>query len=193
MSNVNRVSAPLPITGHRRVTFLGSPLDLLSMDETLALIDNAIVTRKRLQHVVVNVAKIVHMQSDDRLKQDVLDSDLINVDGSGIVLGCKLLGLGKVERVAGIDVMEQVVALCARKNYRPYILGAKQAVLEKAAQNLTSRYPGLVFAGLRNGYFKPEDEEKLVNEIKQSGADWCSFQSGTVWSVWFTRSGGRRD
>lgn len=160
--------------GHRRVEFLGSPLDLLSMDETLALVKNAIVTRKRLQHVVVNVSKIVNMQSDERLRQDVLDSDLINVDGAGVAWGCKLLGLGRVERVAGIDLMERVVELCAQNNYRPYILGAKPEILEKACENLIERYPGLKFAGVRNGYFKPDEEAKIVAEIASTGAD-CLF------------------
>jgi N-acetylglucosaminyldiphosphoundecaprenol N-acetyl-beta-D-mannosaminyltransferase len=160
--------------GHRRVEFLGSPLDLLSLDETLALVENAIVTRKRLQHVVVNVAKIVNMQTDDRLREDVLDSDLINVDGAGVAWGCKLLGLGKVERVAGIDLMERVVELCAKKGYRPYILGAKPEILEKASENLIARFPGLKFAGLRNGYFKPDEEAKIVADIAGTGAD-CLF------------------
>ena len=159
---------------HRRVEFLGSPLDLLSMDETLALVENAIITRKRLQHVVVNVAKIVNMQSDERLRQDVLDSDLINVDGIGVAWGCSLLGLGKVERVAGIDLMERVVALCAKNGFQPYILGAKQEILEKAAENLTALYPGLKFAGLRNGYFKPDEEAKIVADIASTRAD-CLF------------------
>lgn len=124
--------------------------------------------------MAVNVAKLVNMRSDEDLRRDVVESDLITADGSGVTLGCRLLGLGQVERVTGIDLMENILALCATKGYKPYVLGAKQDILEKAANNIKARYPKLEFAGLRNGYYKREEEAAVVADIARSGAD-CLF------------------
>ena len=157
-----------------RIQFLGCPIDVLTMPETLALIDQTIKTRAKITHVVVNVAKIVNMRRDEELRQDVLNSDIINVDGAGIVLGCRVMGQGKVPRVTGIDLMEELLALCAKNSYRPYILGAKPEILEQAVKNIQNRYPTLQFAGWRDGYFKPEDETSIVQAIANSKAD-CLF------------------
>ncbi|MGQ9370036.1 WecB/TagA/CpsF family glycosyltransferase [Azospirillum sp. ST 5-10] len=158
----------------RRMRFLGVPMDPLDMEETVRIIDAAIAEGVCLKHVVVNVSKLVNMRSDPALHADVVDSDLINIDGQGVVWGARLAGCPVPARVAGIDLMDRVLALCATRGYRPYILGAKQEVLERAVVNIEARYPTLEFAGYRNGYFSREDEATIVEEIRASGAD-CLF------------------
>ncbi|HYD64823.1 WecB/TagA/CpsF family glycosyltransferase [Azospirillum sp.] len=158
----------------RRIDFLGVPLDPLDMEETVAVIDSALAQRVRLQHVVVNVSKLISMRRDADLHRDVVESDLINIDGMGIVWGARLMGLPVPARVAGIDLMDRVLELCARRGYRPYILGAKPAVLEQAIANIRRRYPDIDIAGWRDGYFKREEEEEVVDAIRASRAD-CLF------------------
>ncbi|HYH21148.1 MAG TPA: WecB/TagA/CpsF family glycosyltransferase [Azospirillum sp.] len=158
----------------RRIDFLGVPLDPLDMEETVAVIDSALAQRVRLQHVVVNVSKLISMRRDADLHRDVVESDLINIDGMGIVWGARLMGLPVPARVAGIDLMDRVLALCARRGYRPYILGAKPAVLEQAVANIRRRHPDIDIAGWRDGYFKRDQEEEVVEAIRASRAD-CLF------------------
>ena len=42
---------------------------------------------------------------------------------------------------------------------------------QMAAEKKMAEYPGLVVAGVRDGYFKPEDEDEIVAEINASGAE----------------------
>lgn len=166
----------LPYAGnaqHRR-DFLGVPIDCLTLRETLAVIDQAMQQRTLLHHVCLNVAKFVAMRSDAELERDVRSGHLVSVDGMGIVWAARLLGIGLPERVAGIDLMESVLALCATKGYRPYFLGARADVLEAAILRIRLRHPALTFAGSRDGYFKPADEAGIVEDIRASGAD-CLF------------------
>lgn len=158
----------------KRFTFLGAPMDGLTMSETLAIAEHCMKTRTRLQHVVVNVAKLVNMQSDKALCEDVSGSDLINIDGMGVVWGARLCGHTVPERVSGVDIMEHLLKLCAEKGYRPYFFGAKQEVLEQAVRNIQAQYPTIVIAGYRNGYFKPEEEAELIQNIAAAKAD-CLF------------------
>lgn len=158
----------------KRFTFLGAPMDGITMTETLAIAEQAMITRKRLQHVVVNVAKLVNMQNDKNLHTDVCASDLINIDGMGVVWGARLCGHTVPERVSGVDIMENMLKLCAEKGFRPYFFGAKQEVLEQAIANIKQQYPGITIAGYRNGYFKAEEEAQIMSEIAASKAD-CLF------------------
>jgi N-acetylglucosaminyldiphosphoundecaprenol N-acetyl-beta-D-mannosaminyltransferase len=157
-----------------RETFLGCPVDLLTMGETVKIAENAMRRRTVTVHVVVNVAKLVAMRRDPLLRQDICGSDVINIDGMGIVWGARLLGLAVPERVAGIDLMEAILRLCSEKGFRPYLLGARQDVLLEAINKLTRRYPTLNLAGYRNGYFSPAEEADMVRSIREANPD-CLF------------------
>ena len=157
---------PFTITGRRRAEFLGCPVELYDMQETVDLISEAIRRRERLQHVVINVAKLVNLKRDEVLARDVIESDLINIDGMGIVWGCRLLGLPVKERVAGADLMMEVLKVCEREEYRPYFLGARLEVLEKFIEEIGRLYPGLKIAGWRDGYFASTEQTEIVARIK---------------------------
>ncbi|MBC8239587.1 MAG: WecB/TagA/CpsF family glycosyltransferase [Alphaproteobacteria bacterium] len=153
---------------------MGTPLDLLSMAQTVELAEGAMASGQHIQQVVINVAKLVNMRSDPDLHQDVLQSDIINIDGMGILWAARLLGHKARERVAGIDLMEALIAGCARHGYQPYFLGASEVVLQRAMARLRSDYPALRIAGCRSGYFTQAEEEQVVADIRDSGAH-CLF------------------
>lgn len=157
-----------------REQFLDTPIDLLTIDETVAQVVEAMRNRKMLQHVAINVAKLVKMRGDPDLRTDVIESDIAGVDGMGIVWGARLMGIRVPERVAGIDLMLHLLEVCAMQGFRPYFLGARQDVLERAIAEARRRWPSLEFAGWRNGYFHCEEEPAIVEEIRRSQAD-CLF------------------
>ena len=160
--------------GGRRANFIGVDIDLLSMDDTLLRVRQAMATRARLHHVGMNAAKFVKQRYDPELRADIACSDLVGVDGMGVVFAARLLGIPVPERVAGVDLMQEVMALCARDGYRPYFLGATKQVLERATANIRDQYPSIEIAGAQHGYYAPEEERKVVEAIKNSRAD-CLF------------------
>ena len=153
---------------------MGAPLDLLSMAETVAKAEEAMATGRRLQQVVINVAKLVNIRTDPDLRRDVLESDIINIDGTGVLWAVRLLGHKVEERVAGIDLMLALIASCAKNGFKPYFLGAREEILSQAMARLQTDHPDLRIAGYRNGYFTSEEEEQIVADIRGSGAD-CLF------------------
>ena len=157
-----------------RADFLGVPIDLLTMDQTIGRVQEAIATRSRMHHVALNTAKFVNMQTNKELREDVLGSDLIGVDGMGIVFAARLFGIRVPERVTGVDLMTEVLRLCAREHYRAYFLGAKPDVLQRALQNAERMFPGIEFAGAHHGYCGKDQESAVVQEIREAKAD-CLF------------------
>lgn len=156
------------------VYFQGAPIHALTMEETLGHVRTAMHQREPLRHVAMNVAKFVKLRSDSALRNDVLNADLIGVDGMGILVGARLLGIKIPERVAGVDLMERVLALCAVEGFRPYFLGATQEVLDLALANLAKRHPTLQIAGAQHGYFDRARQRQIIERINEARPD-CLF------------------
>lgn len=154
-----------------KVDFIGIPLDNFSMFETLERIEHAILSKKQIHHCVINAAKVVKMQSDKVLMESVVSSDIINADGMSVVWAARFLGHKIKERVAGIDLMENLVRLAHEKSYSCFFLGAKQEVLEKLVHYYSDKYSKNIIAGYRNGYFYEKDEKEIIKKIKASNAD----------------------
>ena len=157
-----------------RVDLLGCSVDVLTMTEMVERAKAAMRSRTRLQHVAMNVAKFVNMRSDAVLRDDVQGSDLIGIDGMGILWALRLFGIPAKERVTGIDLFCELLKLCAEEGFRPFLLGATPSVLQRAADVIAAKFPSIRLAGLRDGYFHPEEEGKVVEQIIKSKAD-CLF------------------
>jgi N-acetylglucosaminyldiphosphoundecaprenol N-acetyl-beta-D-mannosaminyltransferase len=148
---------------------MGSPMDVATIDETVDFIDERVARHELTQHVVVNVAKLVQMQSDAELRGSVEECDIINIDGMGIILGGRLLGLELGERVAGIDLFARLIERSADRGYPIFLLGARAPIVAEVARRLQAAHPTLHVAGFHDGYFW-DDEAAMVDTIRGSGA-----------------------
>ena len=153
----------------RRIEMMGSPMDVASMGETVEAIRSVVLSGRFTQHVVVNVAKLVHMRDDAQLRESVESCDIINIDGMGVVLGARFLGHQVHERVAGVDLFHELLAMSAREGMSVYLLGAQDEVVSATAHKVQALYPGLKIAGHHHGYFW-DDEAAMVDKIRASGA-----------------------
>lgn len=140
------------------------------MDETVDMIDKSIVSGTHLHHVVVNAAKLVHMQKNRELHDSVVSSDIINPDGQAVVWASRFLGQPLPERVSGIDLMQHLVELAYKKGYKVFFFGAKEEVVRGVVEKYTEQYSPDIIAGYRNGYFDKSEEEAIAEQIAQSGA-----------------------
>ncbi|MCX6639933.1 MAG: WecB/TagA/CpsF family glycosyltransferase [bacterium] len=154
-----------------RASILRVRVDKVTMDDTLRHCDDFIKTRVPHQIVVVNVAKLVKAKTDRTLRRIINEADLVGADGVPVVWFSKFLKDPIPGRVNGTDLMERLVARAADKGYSIYFLGAKPEVVREVVNVYTRRYSNLKVAGYRDGYFRPEEEVKVAEEIKESGAD----------------------
>ncbi len=155
----------------RRVHILACPVDVVTMEQALDRVSDIIDQRLFGQHMALNAAKVVAARSDPRLREIIAHSELVTADGQAVVWASRLLGQSLPERVAGIDLMDNLLALAEQRGWRVYILGARPEVLERGVQQLRARHGRLVVAGYRDGYFGASEEEAVVAEIAASRAD----------------------
>jgi N-acetylglucosaminyldiphosphoundecaprenol N-acetyl-beta-D-mannosaminyltransferase len=153
-----------------RITFLGCPLDMIAPGEILARAAKALGGRGRLRIEGLNVAKLVEARGDPALMAALREAEMVHVDGAGISLGLKALGMAPPERRAGIDLMGDLCGLAAAMDSGVYLLGARPEVVRAAARRLADSTPGLKIVGIRDGYFSAAQEADVVRDIRRSGA-----------------------
>jgi len=154
-----------------KITLFGCPIDNLSFDDTLRKIEDSIQKRKPIRHCAINAAKIVKIQSDRRLREVLVSSDMISPDGQSIVWASRFLKKPLTERVTGVDLMQKLLELSAKKGYKVFLFGAREEVIYELKEKLKRELPGLNLVGWRNGYFSKDEEEGIVKEINQKKPD----------------------
>jgi len=138
-----------------------------AVTEILALVQSA----RPCRIAFVNPACVNIAMKNDAYRGVLEQSDLIYPDGIGIQIACKLTGRRLKDNLNGTDLFPALVEEMARQKRGLYLLGAREAVCKTLVEKLAERWPELRVCGYRNGYFKPEDEPALAEEINGSGAD----------------------
>lgn len=156
---------------NKRIVILDTVIDVLTARETVDVVEEYATKKEPLHLMGVNADKINMLNENKRLKKIVNGCGVINADGISVVLAGKFLGKALPERVAGIDLMQELIALCARKGYKVYLLGAKEEVVEKVAEVLEESYKGLNIVGFRNGYFKEDQWYEIKEELEVKQPD----------------------
>jgi N-acetylglucosaminyldiphosphoundecaprenol N-acetyl-beta-D-mannosaminyltransferase len=149
--------------------YLDVYVSTLNYDEILADIEKRMAAGEKSTIVAVNPEKLIAANKDENVKQLINSATYQIPDGIGVVLASKLKGGRITSRVTGIDMMERLIELSAKKGYRVFLYGAKEEVVKKAKENLEAKYPGLQIVGYSNGYVN--DYDSLVQKINESNAD----------------------
>lgn len=155
---------------NERIEMMGCQIDNLTMEETLGRVEQFIASGRPHQHVVVN-DKLVKASRDAGLREIINDCALVNVDGMPVVWASRLLGKPLKARVAGVDLFEALMQRASTKQWRVFLLGAREEVVSGVKSLYEAKYPGLVVAGYRNGYWKADEEPAVVEQIKAAQAD----------------------
>lgn len=155
----------------RKTPLLNTYYDNLSMEETLIKVKTAIENNRQIQHVVINAGKVVSLQKDLELRKSINSSDVINLDGQAVVWAARFLNKPAKERVAGIDLMVNLVEMAAKEGFKIYLLGAKEEVVSKLAHIYSEKYGSDLVVGYRNGYFNKEQEKQVIQDIAKANPD----------------------
>lgn len=156
---------------NKRINILNIDIDVLNMKQTVELVEKYIVTKTPLHLMGVNADKINECNKNVRLRQIVNSCGVINADGASVVMASKFLKKELPERVAGIDLMIELVELCEKKQYSMYLLGATSEVVNKTSEVLKEKYPKLKIAGVHDGYFKDNEWNEICEKIKTCNPD----------------------
>jgi N-acetylglucosaminyldiphosphoundecaprenol N-acetyl-beta-D-mannosaminyltransferase len=120
--------------------------------------------------ITANAYHLCMMRRDPELALACRAGHLTIADGMSVVWALRALGQPVPERVAGVDLMARLLAAAGERRLRVYFLGARPEVVTALVESCQVQYPGLEIAGFRDGYFSPDDQLSIVEEIRASGA-----------------------
>lgn len=149
---------------------LGLPVDNLSMQDIVDEIPYYYNKKKKMLLSSLNPQILLMAQKSDAVSSLIKQSTHRFPDGIGIVMVSKLLGGSIKERVAGIDLMEQVLIFADKASASVFLFGAKSDILKLTKVNIEKKYPNLDIVGCIDGYSSMPDE-KIVEQINDTGAD----------------------
>lgn len=157
--------------GAERAELLGLWFDTVTM-ETAVNRCLELCRAPRTSHMVmtINASHLCMMRHDLELAAACQAGQLIVADGMSVVWALRASGQEAPERVAGVDLMAQLLEAAAENALRVYFLGAKPEVVRTLVEQSHAQYPKLQIAGFRDGYFGPDDHLTIVEEIRASGA-----------------------
>lgn len=171
MNYIGKIKKEIRISKNRRIKILGIDIDVLTMKETIEIVNGYVKTKTPLHLMGVNADKINESLQNEKLKEIVNSCGVINADGASVVIASKYLKKPLPERVAGIDLMQKLVKLSEENGYSIYLLGAKNQVVKQTKDALEKQYPKIIISGIKDGYFKDDEWENVAEEILKCNPD----------------------
>jgi N-acetylglucosaminyldiphosphoundecaprenol N-acetyl-beta-D-mannosaminyltransferase len=158
-----------------------------TLDQILSYIEECIAGDKRIYCIPLNVTKYVLSKKDSKLREVINDSDLVIADGIPIMWLSRRVGYGDVYRVTGIDLAETILSRSKKNMWKLFFLGASSENLERAIKRVCERFDHPDIVGYENGYFKPDDVDKVIDKIISSKADILFLGLGMPQKEYFIR------
>lgn len=161
-----------------RVTIVGVPVDRVDMDQAMAELDRLAASGE--PHIVVTAdASGIAAAQEDKVLFDIYQrASLVTPDSIGVLWAAKRQGRPIAARVSGVDLVDRVCELSANKGYRIFFLGAAPGIAETAAEKLRLKHPGCNIVGTRNGFFPPESDGVVAEEVAALKPDFLFVAMG---------------
>lgn len=153
------------------VSIFGIRVSKLNMQQTVESLVQAIASRQTIQVITANPIMLMTALQQPAYMAMMQRAELIVPDGAGLVWAASYVGDPVAEKVAGIDLMHQLLAIGEGKGWRIFLLGASSEIIQITADKLKMRYPKLKLVGIRDGYFKENEEEAVLNQIREAAPD----------------------
>jgi len=161
------------------------PCVLDGIEETLA-------TGRQTTIAFVNADCLNKCFSDMRYHRTLQEMHQVYPDGIGVRLAAQMFGNGVEDNINGTDLFPQLCARLAAGSCGIFLLGARAGVARVAADNMLSRYPGLVISGCHHGYFSADEEGDVIRKINKSGAAVVLVAFGAPrQEIWLSENHGR--
>lgn len=158
---------------------LGIKVHRYTMQQTLDILLNRILQGEQTFVITANAEIIMLAQKDEDFKDIINEgAEVVLPDGAGVVLAGKYLGYEFSERVAGCDLVYNILPIAAANRLKVFLFGAAEGVADAAAHKAVEISPLLDIVGIRNGFFGAEEELEIVEQINKSGADIVLFALG---------------
>jgi len=133
----------------------------------------------------LNPEIFTYAAKDGQYREILNNADEILIDGIGIGILAKIVGVKVGEKLAGTDLMTKLIDIANRKRKKVLLLGGFDNTSEKTAQFFQKRYPNLkIFFSKGAQNIKSETKEEnrqVLDDIKKFRPDFLFIAYGPPW------------
>lgn len=136
-------------------------------NSTMKNLIDLIFSRSNKLHIVSGNPEVLYtgLHNEALFNNFTSDNSIIIPDGAGVVIASKVLNSPVTEKIAGIELMTELLSQCEKENKSVYLLGAQDEVLQECIRNINEKYPKLQIAGSHNGYFNLDSCSEIIRDI----------------------------
>jgi N-acetylglucosaminyldiphosphoundecaprenol N-acetyl-beta-D-mannosaminyltransferase len=149
-----------------QVRLMGNRVDTFTPEEALDHLVSRLEERSRARVYFINAHCLNVANSDASYRQALAQAELVLADGSGVLIGSRMLGIPVRHNLNGTDLVPRLLDRVASQRRRVFLLGGKPGVAAAAAAVLQRRYPGLDVVGVEHGYLSTDREELVLDRIR---------------------------
>lgn len=172
---------------------LGVRVDCIDMRGAIGRIEQLVDEGGSHLVATVNPEFVMRAQHDAEFARVLEGADLCLPDGMGVVWAVRRAGCALGGPVTGVDLVEPLAAMCARRGFRMFLLGAFPGVAAELAATLRKNHPGLQVAAHAGSPERPYDNE-TVHLIHAHKAQLLLIAYGApAQELWFDRLRERLD
>lgn len=162
----------------QKVHILGKPFHIVNLEQAVSYLRDKVAADSKEFVLAVNPEKVMRAREDAELSRIMeRKATLLIPDGVGLAVAGKIRGMPPIERVTGVGLFEELVQAAAEDGSSIFMYGAKEEVVEKAAEVLSQRHPKLNIAGIQNGYEK--DNDLILSRIQEAKPDYLFVALGS--------------
>lgn len=155
-----------------KVEVLNVYFDNVNMDEAIQKCEEMLNGEKANLIVTPNPEIVMKAKEDEEYKNIINNkASLVIPDGIGIVKGAKILNTPLKERVAGYDLICNLLEKYKDGEKTFYFWGSKPGIADIAKQKCEEKYPNIKIVGTDDGYFDNEKKEKIIEKISSLKPD----------------------
>lgn len=154
-----------------KISVLGVDFDNVNMAEAVDRCKKFIKGDKGNLVVTPNPEIVMRAKDDEEFKKIINEAELVIPDGIGIIKAGNILGTPLKERVAGFDLICNLLEEGKDGSISFYFWGSKPGFAEEAKQKTEEKYPNIKILGSHTGYFKDEEEAQIIEEIRSLKPD----------------------
>jgi N-acetylglucosaminyldiphosphoundecaprenol N-acetyl-beta-D-mannosaminyltransferase len=122
---------------------------------------------------IANVHMLIEAYKNEDFANNVRKADIVTPDGLPITWALRLLHGIKQERVAGMDLLPDILKKAEEESIPVYFYGGTEVMLDKTLVYTSKNFPSLNVAGTYSPPFRnlsAQEEENVANKVNLSGA-----------------------
>jgi len=160
---------------HQKVNILGIQISSISNDNLLAAFTQHILHKQKKQVCITPVNSVMAAVKSEQVKNIYNNANYVLCDGVPLKWAASFLNTPILERITGLDLLPNLVTLCAKNDFSIFLLGASPGVGDKLKDIILNKFPQAKVVGVYvppfMAVFTDEQNDKMISAVNAASPD----------------------